>query len=76
MSPADLVTPDWIRARDVGKIAERVENYSYSSLADHTGVSRTQNALVGPEVFRMYRSPQSLATMLFDAQSYNPGGFV
>lgn len=71
MNPVELYEPGWKSGTaNIGKIAEKLRAYRYSSLNDHTGESRPESAILGKEVFTLFDSPTSLSSILFDAQAY------
>lgn len=71
MNPIELYEPNWkTGSGNLGVIEEKLRDYRYSSLPEHSGIERAERKLLGTEVFTLYDSPASISTMLFDAQAY------
>ncbi len=71
LNPAELYEPEWKSGSgNLGAIEEKLRDYRYSSLPEHTGSERPERKILGNEVFGLFDAPASLSTMLFDAQAY------
>ena len=73
LNPVKLIEPNWKEAGIADKVAAKryLDQYRYSSYADHTGNDREERAILAPEEFPEYfAQPQEFDTFIDDWLGY------